>query len=91
MIARRRPPGAGPRPPRGARPAGFRDVLLPLLWLTLGLLASIAYLVGAALIDVPALLIVPVFPQQAVALSVLLRRPPALGGSTSSRPTSSWG
>ena len=31
---------------------------------------------GAALINVPALLIVPVFPQQAVTLSVLLLTPP---------------
>ena len=75
-AAARAPPGPARFRPLVRVPAGFRDVLLPLLWLTLGLLASIAYLVGAALIDVPALLIVPVFPQQAVTLSVLLLTPP---------------
>jgi signal transduction histidine kinase len=55
----------------------LRDALLPLFWLAVGLLLSFAYLVGAALVTVPARQIVPVYPQQAVILSVLLLTPRA--------------
>ncbi len=55
----------------------LRVALLPLFWLAVGLLLSFAYLVGAALMNVPARQIVPVYPQQAVILSVLLLTPPA--------------
>jgi hypothetical protein len=57
--------------------ADLHETVLPLAWLLVGLLASFLYMHGAAVTalltaDVP----VPLFPPQAVILSVLLLTPP---------------